>query len=227
MSYTRFYESGWQSGETGGTPIVPAALDHMETGILNAHAPVDGGYGVTMIYLNGESSNFLTLLQQIFAKMPDRSTKQITFSDSSLGSSIRWWGTLWRYGESYGLLVARSTHGIHIQRTLSAGAWQAWEYENPPIDVGTEYRTTERWMGKPVYVQLMDLGEPVNGIAGTNVRVFGVGSLVRASAVCGGALDPDSLSPYVTYENDTISVQLKGSEDLTGRRVYVTVYYTR
>lgn len=37
MSYERFYPNGWQSGETGGTPITPEALNHMEKGIEQAY----------------------------------------------------------------------------------------------------------------------------------------------------------------------------------------------
>lgn len=37
------------------------------------------------------------------------------------------------------------------------------EYLNPPMKLGVEYRTTERYLGKPVYVKLTDLGEGVNG----------------------------------------------------------------
>jgi hypothetical protein len=36
MSYKKYYEGGWRSGETGGTPITPEALNHMENGIENA-----------------------------------------------------------------------------------------------------------------------------------------------------------------------------------------------
>ena len=36
MSYTRYYTGGWQSGETGKTPITPEALNHMENGIAAA-----------------------------------------------------------------------------------------------------------------------------------------------------------------------------------------------
>ena len=33
MAYTPYYPGGWQSGESGGTPITPAALNNMENGI--------------------------------------------------------------------------------------------------------------------------------------------------------------------------------------------------
>ena len=33
MAYTPYYSGGWQSGEQGGTPITPAALNHIDQGI--------------------------------------------------------------------------------------------------------------------------------------------------------------------------------------------------
>jgi hypothetical protein len=38
MSYTKYYPNGWQSGESGNTPITPAALNNMENGISNVSA---------------------------------------------------------------------------------------------------------------------------------------------------------------------------------------------
>lgn len=37
MSYEKFYPNGWQSGESGGTPITPEALEHIEKGIVDAY----------------------------------------------------------------------------------------------------------------------------------------------------------------------------------------------
>lgn len=37
------------------------------------------------------------------------------------------------------------------------------EFQNPPMKEGIEYRTTERYMGKPVYVKMVNLGEGTNG----------------------------------------------------------------
>lgn len=33
------------------------------------------------------------------------------------------------------------------------------EWINPPMQLGVEYRTTERYLGKPVYVKLVDCGQ--------------------------------------------------------------------
>ena len=43
--------------------------------------------------------------------------------------------------------------------------WSSWEWLNPPMQLGVEYRTTERFNGKPVYAKLVDCGAPtVNGV---------------------------------------------------------------
>lgn len=36
--------------------------------------------------------------------------------------------------------------------------WKPWEVFNPPMLIGKEYRTTERYLGKPVYAKAIDLG---------------------------------------------------------------------
>lgn len=41
---------------------------------------------------------------------------------------------------------------------ISHGAWSEWEWENPPLYRGVEYRTTERLSGNPVYVKYMNYG---------------------------------------------------------------------
>lgn len=37
MSYKPYYAGGWQSGESGGTPLTPEALQHFDNGIISAH----------------------------------------------------------------------------------------------------------------------------------------------------------------------------------------------
>lgn len=44
--------------------------------------------------------------------------------------------------------------GIKAQAVRSGGGvWSEWEFENPPMVVGVEYRTAERYRGKPVYIK--------------------------------------------------------------------------
>ena len=46
----------------------------------------------------------------------------------------------------------------YVRRNKWNGVWDPWEWVNPPMEIGVEYRTTERYCGDPVYTQVMNLG---------------------------------------------------------------------
>lgn len=46
----------------------------------------------------------------------------------------------------------------HFARYAVDGVWTPWEYVNPPMKLGVEYRTVERYDGKPVYVKAVNFG---------------------------------------------------------------------
>lgn len=51
-----------------------------------------------------------------------------------------------------------------IVRAFYDGSWGEWEYINPPMTTGIEFRTTERYNGKPIYAKLVYCGYlPNNG----------------------------------------------------------------
>lgn len=53
-------------------------------------------------------------------------------------------------------------NGYILHRTKSGGVWGKWEWENPPMQPSQEYRTTERYEGKPVYAKLLYFGSLPN-----------------------------------------------------------------
>lgn len=57
------------------------------------------------------------------------------------------------YSTSYVVqtLYPRAYLGCSLQRYCSGGVWSEWEWANPPMSVGVEYRTTERYQGVAVY----------------------------------------------------------------------------
>lgn len=63
------------------------------------------------------------------------------------------------------------THGCAIQRTIcptsSGNIYYPWEWVNPPMQIGVEYRTTERYLGKPVYVKAVNFGALPNAATKT------------------------------------------------------------
>lgn len=56
-------------------------------------------------------------------------------------------------------LTSIYTNSIMMRYTSDGGVTWVEEWVNPPMVTGTEYRTTERWNGKPVYKQTISLGK--------------------------------------------------------------------
>lgn len=49
-----------------------------------------------------------------------------------------------------------SAHEEKVRHQGYDGVWGEWEWVNPPMALGVEYRTTERYDGLPVYVKALD-----------------------------------------------------------------------
>ena len=161
MSYEKYYAGGWQSGEAGGTPITPEALNHMEEGISNAaeeiaqlstsKAPAGFGYGDKLDYYDVQDGTFETVLDEILDGMEVYSAKQIQFYDTVGLYTNKFIGNLWKYTANYATIEAVSYSGLKAVKRKSGGTWYPWEWENPPLADGVEYRTTERYKGNVVF----------------------------------------------------------------------------
>ena len=67
---------------------------------------------------------------------------------------------------SYGTNV-KISHKVRMYDADNS-SWGEWEWVNPELKAGVEYRTTERWNGKPVYKQAFEFTMPNN----TFVRAY-------------------------------------------------------
>lgn len=52
--------------------------------------------------------------------------------------------------------VSGEVYGVREKRL---NVWGDWEHTTPPMELGAEYRTTERYLGKPVYYKIVDCGQ--------------------------------------------------------------------
>ena len=57
--------------------------------------------------------------------------------------------------------------GWMVQRVYVSGAWGEWEWVNPPLTAGVEYRTVEKVGGRPVYKYLFNYGYYTKGTEAT------------------------------------------------------------
>lgn len=101
-----------------------------------------------------------TALDALFDTMSTHETRTVLFMLSSLGNWA-WVGTLFRSDSTYATLKVVSGvsgHVSQITKTLTNGTWTSLEWANPPMVLGVEYRTTERYNGKPVYAKAVNVG---------------------------------------------------------------------
>ena len=110
---------------------------------------------------------------------PDLVSKIFVYSDPSTTGAAKKY-IIFATAPDYGDWVAVYTDHEHsftqdfvdVTNTFSAlvdglnKVWESvYEYGNPPMQLGVEYRTTERYLGKPVYVRLVSCGSaPSNSL---------------------------------------------------------------
>lgn len=125
-----------------------------------------------------------------------------------------------------------SNDGVYhaSKKRLLNGTWLPWEYDNPPLALGVEYRTTERYLGKPVYCELVNFGALPNATRKVvNHNIPNVSSVI---SVYGSAQDQaigvGAFSAQVTGINaDNTHVVIWTSADLSNYSAYVAMKYTK
>lgn len=129
-----------------------------------------------------------------------------------------------------------SYDGCYAERIMKAGIWGPWEWVNPPMELGVEYRTTERYLGKPVYVKVVDCGALPNnttknvslGIDNPEylVGIWGRGSKNTniPSNNYGGGMGTGNI---VAIWTNLIDVYISTDGDRSSNFAVVTVKYTK
>lgn len=120
-------------------------------------------------------------------------------------------------------------------------AWGAWEWVNPPMQLGVEYRTTERYLGKPVYVKVIDFGTLSNNnfkVVSANIGNKNDASIVdyKGYAVTGNYVEPFPIIwsgpvikayAYVEVYNSYWSIRVTTSADLSSYSAKFVIKYTK
>lgn len=169
-------------------------------------------------------------------------------------------GTYYLYGEAavnhpgnsmqYGCLVVHRrgqyiTQVIHYdyyeaKRFSKDGGviWGEWEWANPPLYAGAEYRTTERFRGDPVYIKLVDCaGMP----SANSVKAVEHGiTFMRHIIDFGGYMMPENLNAislpyrfssdncaYLSVDSKKIQIESGATDVSTYTDVHVWIKYTK
>lgn len=116
-----------------------------------------------------------------------------------------------------------------LVRTAYNNTWYPWEWVNPPMLLGTEYRTTERYLGKPVYVKAVNFGALPNN---TEASVTFGDATTQAFAVTARILKNASSYTLPIPDQAVVwaggaTVYIKTTDDYSAWTGVVTVKYTK
>lgn len=122
----------------------------------------------------------------------------------------------------------------HFRRLWSAEkGWLPWEVINPNMQVGSEYRTVERYDRKPVYVKLIDCGAlPNNGTKKAAIGTDSMDKMVRCEASMEGGFripfyNQDTGGRVEVSRADRSGIYLTTNYDFSGYRAYAVITYTK
>lgn len=108
----------------------------------------------------------------------------------------------------------------------------AVEWINPPMQVGVEYRTTERYLGKPVYTQAINCGSmpDIGSEKTTSIAAFNVGVVTFISGWCtyyGAMIEPNFFDMALSANNVNIRIKNLNREVNSNVVMYVLFKYTK
>lgn len=189
---------------------------------------------------------FCAKLDEILATMPNYSVKFLRiyppqyytygtdmcalYKSSNNYASVYTIGS-YNYGRQGFRMVKRK-----LDSSDPAGQWDPLEYINPDMKLGVEYRTTERYLGKPVYVKTINFGAlPNNTTKNVSLNIDNPEYLVGIwgnsnknisipSNNFGGGIGAGNI---VTIWTNLIDVYISTDGDRSNHSAIVLVKYTK
>ena len=167
------------------------------------------GYVADAIDIASESELDIALTN-IIANMTDLTERHVVFQDNA--GLFNGGFTLARIFTRVGTYATATfeTYGYYGYtkwvKNCFSGTWYQHEWDNPPMLLGVEYRTTERWNGKAVYTALLNLGYgPNSGTFDINTNLVATQPIRATARIAGGGSNQT-----VPYENNSESVSISG-----------------
>lgn len=243
--------------------VVPQAGDYNATQIpvsgepeagsvaaaLSNKAPAGYGFGDALQSIETTSAEesyetYCAKVDAVLDGMPDRTAKLVlAYPPAVYGSAKTTVSLLYKGDANYAVLsnIGSSDVGLcgwrmfklRYPSSSSPSVWMPFEWEHPPIKIGVEYRTTERYGDSPIYVKAVDCGqiadgkEVQHGIANINIviRYQGMRTGLSMPQVYNKNLG-DPWSAYVVSVNQT-RISLSCGESASGGNCAVILWYTK
>lgn len=123
--------------------------------------------------------------------------------------------------------IKQLSTGCVLQRCQYNNVWGEWEWVNPPMYPGVEYRTTERYLGKPVYAKCIEFGYlPNNASKIVNISTPNKGVFLRYDVSTADTNEHLNTRVSQIWFNENF-VEITTLTDRSTMYAYVTVHYTK
>jgi hypothetical protein len=211
---------------------------------LSNKAPAGFGFGDAVQSIEttsaGESyETYCAKVDAVLDGMPDKTAKLVlAYPPAVYGKAGTTVSLLYKSDANYAVLsnIGSADTGlcgwrmIKLKKSSSdPSAWQPFEWEHPPMQIGVEYRTTERYNSKPVYKKAINTGALS---AGTSKSVaHGVQNIgLRLSALYGLNNGGDNLvsNPGITgILVDGSNITITTAAGFSTSNSWVVIAYTK
>ena len=234
-----------QSGDYNATQIPVSGEPEAETvaAALSNKAPAGFGFGdaIQEIVTTSAEESYETYCAKVDAvldAMPDKTAKLVrAYPPAVYGNAGTTISLLYKSDANYAVLsnIGSADAGLCGWRMIklrypsssSPSVWMPFEWEHPPMKIGIEYRTSERYNGKPVYAKAISFGQAPNatykdvshGIENFSQLVSYTGMMGGANLIEASALD--------NIQINASNIRITTNSDVSANYVYLVLRYTK
>ena len=208
-----------QSGDYNATQIPVSGEPEAETVATALSNKAPGGFGFgdaiqEIVTTSAEESyeTYCAKVDAVLDAMPDKTAKLVrAYPPAVYGNAGTTISLLYKSDANYAVLsnIGSADAGLcgwrmfkqRYPSSSSPAVWMPFEWENPPMKIGVEYRTTERYDGKPVFVMAVNGGAfPDNSSKIIEVQIPDTSGQVKMLD-CYGVLDNGTQIPGLFGES--------------------------
>lgn len=234
-----------QAGDYNATQIPVSGEPKAETvaAALSNKAPAGFGFGdaIQEIATTSAEESYETYCAKVDAvldAMPDKTAKLVrAYPPAVYGNAGTTISLLYKSDANYAVLsnIGSADVGLcgwrmfklRYPSSSSPAVWMPFEWEHPPMKIGVEYRTSERYNGKPVYAKAINFGQAPNATyKDVSHGIENFSQLVSYTGMMGGA----NLIEASAVENIQINasnIRITTNTDVSANYVYLVLRYTK
>ena len=234
-----------QAGDYNATQIPVSGEPEAETvaAALSNKAPAGFGFGDAIqeiVTASAEESyeTYCAKVDAVLDAMPDKTAKLVrAYPPAVYGNAGTTISLLYKSDANYAVLsnIGSADAGLcgwrmfklRYPSSSSPAVWMPFEWENPPMKIGVEYRTSERYNSKPVYAKAISFGQAPNATyKDVSHGIENFSQLVSYTGMMGGA----NLIEAPALDNIQINasnIRITTNTDVSASYVYLVLRYTK